>query len=73
MQAGTRADTRNTTTSEGKVLSRGLGARARESKSNVSEGQIQPGRPYIPDMVMVSYSPGHVLHCQTSYAGLPIA
>jgi len=41
MQAGTGADTLNTTT---------------------SEGQMQPGRSYIPDVVMVSYT-----HWGTSY------
>ena len=64
MQAGTGANTLNSTTTEGEALSRGLGARAPVSHGNVSAGQLQPGKSYIPDVTMVSYStmsPGTVL------------
>lgn len=64
MQAGSGANTLNNTTTEGEALSRGLGARAPTSHGNVTAGQLQPGKSYIPDVVMVSYStmsPGTVL------------
>lgn len=64
MQAGTAANTLNTTTTEGEALSRGLGARAPASHSNVQGGQLEPGKSYLPDVTMVSYStmsPGTVL------------
>jgi hypothetical protein len=64
MQAGTGANTLNTTTGEGEALSRGLGARAPASKESVATPQLQPGKSYVPDVVMVSYStmsPGTVL------------
>jgi hypothetical protein len=64
MQAGTATSTLNTTSNEGEALSRGLGARAPASHDNVAPGQLQPGKSYVPDVVMVSYStmsPGTVL------------
>ena len=64
MQAGTASNTLNTTTNEGEALSRGLGARAPASHNNVASTQLQPGKSYLPDVVMVSYStmsPGTVL------------
>lgn len=64
MQAGSGANTLNTATNEGEALSRGLGARAPASKTNVSEGEMQPGKSYLPDVKMVSYSmssPGTIL------------
>jgi len=64
MQAGTASNTLNATTNEGEALSRGLGARAPASHSNVAPGQLQPGKSYLPDIVMVSYStmsPGTLL------------
>lgn len=64
MQAGTASNTLNTTTNEGEALSRGLGARAPASHNNVASTQLQPGKSYLPDVIMVSYStmsPGTVL------------
>ena len=64
MQAGTATNTLNSTSNEGEALSRGLGARAPASHGNVAAGQLQPGKSYLPDVVMVSYStmsPGTVL------------
>lgn len=64
MQAGTGANTLNTTTGEGEALSRGLGARAPASNTNVNPSQMQPGKSYLPDVVIISYSsssPGTVL------------
>jgi hypothetical protein len=64
MQAGSGANTLNNTTNEGEALSRGLGARAPASKTNVGEGQMLPGKSYLPDVVMVSFSasnPGTIL------------
>lgn len=64
MQAGGAANTLNTTTNEGEALSRGLGARAPVSHDNVASTRLQPGKSYVPDVVMVSYStlsPGTVL------------
>lgn len=64
MQAGTGANTLNTTTNEGEALSRGLGPRAPTSKTNVAEGQMQPGKSYLPDVFLASYSasaPGTIL------------
>jgi hypothetical protein len=68
MQAGTGANTLNTTTNEGEALSRGLGARAPASKTNVGESQMLPGKSYLPDVVMLSYSaasPGTILESKT--------
>ena len=64
MQAGTGANTLNSTTNEGEALSRGLGARAPASKTVVSENGMLPGKSYLPDVVMMSYSassPGTIL------------
>jgi hypothetical protein len=64
MQAGTASNTLNSTTNEGEALSRGLGARAPASHDGVASTQLQPGRSYVPDVVMVSYStmsPGTIL------------
>ena len=64
MQAGTATNTLNGTSNEGEALSRGLGARAPASHGNLAAGQLQPGKSYLPDVVMVSYStmsPGTVL------------
>jgi hypothetical protein len=68
MQAGSGANTLNTTTNEGEALSRGLGARAPASKTSVGENQMLPGKSYLPDVVMVSYSPsspGTILESKT--------
>ena len=56
MQAGTASNTLNSTSTEGEALSRGLGARAPASHGNVATGQLQPGKSYLPDVAMVSYS-----------------
>lgn len=64
MQAGTGSNTLNATTNEGEALSRGLGARAPTSKTSASEGEMQPGKSYLPDVVLMSYStasPGTIL------------
>jgi hypothetical protein len=64
MQAGTATNTLNSTSNEGEALSRGLGARAPASHDSVASTQLQPGRSYVPDVVMVSYStmsPGTIL------------
>ena len=64
MQAGTASNTLNSTSNEGGALSRGLGARVPASHGNVATGQLQPGKSYLPDVAMVSYStmsPGTVL------------
>lgn len=68
MQAGTGANTLNNTSNEGEALSRGLGARAPASKTNVGEAQMVPGKSYLPDVVMLSYSassPGTILESKT--------
>jgi len=68
MQAGSGDNTLNTRTNEGEALSRGLGARAPESKANVGEAQMVPGKSYLPDVVMKSYSaasPGTILESKT--------
>lgn len=68
MQAGTGANTLNATTNEGEALSRGLGARAPASKTNVGESQMLPGKSYLTDVVMLSYSaasPGTILESKT--------
>ena len=68
MQAGSGANTLNNATNEGEALSRGLGARAPASKTNVGEAQMVPGKSYLPDVVMISFSasnPGTVLESKT--------
>jgi hypothetical protein len=68
MQAGTGANTLNNTSNEGEALSRGLGARAPASKTNVGEAQMLPGKSYLPDVVLLSYSastPGTILVSKT--------
>lgn len=56
--AGTANATLNQRTTEGEALSRGLGARAPAAKANVSESALEPGKSYLPDIVLVSYSMG---------------
>jgi hypothetical protein len=68
MQAGTGANTLNNTSNEGEALSRGLGARAPASKTNVGEAQMLPGKSYLPDVVLLSYSastPGTILESKS--------
>jgi hypothetical protein len=57
MQAGTGSNTLNATTNEGEALSRGLGARAPAAHDSAASPQLQPGKSYVPDVVIVSYSP----------------
>ncbi len=64
MQAGTASNTLNSTSNEGEALSRGLGARAPTPKTDGNAGQLQPGKSYLPDIVMISFSvsnPGTIL------------
>ena len=66
--AGTTNATLNQRTTEGEALSRGLGARAPASKTNVAEAALEPGKSYLPDVVLVSYSmgaPGTVLESKS--------
>ncbi|HVP55394.1 MAG TPA: hypothetical protein VMU45_10400 [Candidatus Eisenbacteria bacterium] len=56
MQAGSGANTLNTTTGEGEALSRGLGARAPAERGNVNTTEMLPGRSYLPEVVIASYS-----------------
>jgi hypothetical protein len=58
VSAGTTNATLNQKTTEGEALSRGLGARAPSSNTNVSEAALEPGKSYLPDVVLVSYSMG---------------
>lgn len=69
LQAGSGAETLNSKTTEGEALSRGLGARAPAARANVNEFDLQPGKSYVPDLVLVSYSmgtPGTVLESKNS-------
>ena len=66
--AGTTNATLNQKTTEGEALSRGLGARAPASKTNVAESALEPGKSYLPDVVLVSYSmgsPGTILESKS--------
>ncbi len=66
--AGTANATLNDRTTEGEPLSRGLGARAPASKTNVAEPELEPGKSYLPDVVLVSYSmgsPGTILEAKS--------
>lgn len=56
--AGSTNATLNQKTTEGEALSRGLGARAPASKTNVEETALEPGKSYLPDVTLVSYSMG---------------
>jgi hypothetical protein len=66
--AGTTNATLNQRSTEGEALSRGLGARAPASKTNIAEPELQPGKSYLPDVVLVSYSmgsPGTILESKS--------
>lgn len=66
--AGTGNATLNQKTGEGEALSRGLGARAPASKTNIDEAALEPGKSYLPDVVLVSYSmgtPGTILESKS--------
>lgn len=58
LHAGNASAELNQKSTEGEPLSRGLGARAPASKTNVSETALEPGKSYLPDVVLVSYSMG---------------
>jgi hypothetical protein len=66
--SGTGNATLNQKTGEGEALSRGLGARAPASKTNIDEAALEPGKSYLPDVVLVSYSmgaPGTILESKS--------
>lgn len=66
--AGTTNATLNQRSTEGEPLSRGLGARAPASKTNLAEPDLQPGKSYLPDVVLASYSmgsPGTILESKS--------
>jgi hypothetical protein len=66
--AGTGNATLNQRSTEGEALSRGLGARAPASKTNVNDTALEPGKSYLTDVVLVSYSmgtPGTVLESKS--------
>jgi len=69
LHAGSASGDLNQSTTEGEPLSRGLGARAPAARANVSENDLQPGKSYLPDVVLVSYSmanPGTLLESKNS-------
>lgn len=59
MSAGTTNATLNQKTTEGEPLSRGLGARAPSSNTNVKETALEPGKSFLPEVVLASYSMGN--------------
>jgi hypothetical protein len=66
--AGTTNATLNQRTTEGEALSRGLGARAPASTTNIAESALEPGKSYLSDVVLVSYSmgtPGTILESKS--------
>ncbi len=68
VSAGTANATLNQKTTEGEALSRGLGARAPASTTNVNEAALEPGKSYLPDVVLASYSmgaPGTILESKS--------
>ncbi len=68
VSAGTTNATLNQKTTEGEPLSRGLGARAPSSNTNVNETALEPGKSFLPDVVLVSYSmgaPGTILESKS--------
>jgi hypothetical protein len=68
VSAGNANATLNQKTTEGEALSRGLGARAPASSTNVSETALEPGKSYLPDVVLASYSmgaPGTILESKS--------
>jgi hypothetical protein len=58
VSAGNANASLNQKTTEGEALSRGLGARAPSSATNVSETALEPGKSFLPDVVLASYSMG---------------
>lgn len=66
--AGTTNATLNQRTTEGEALSRGLGARAPAARANVAETAMDPGKSYLPNIVLASYSmgtPGTILESRS--------
>jgi hypothetical protein len=69
LHAGTASAEMNQKTTEGEALSRGLGARAPAARTNVNANDLQPGKSYLPDVILASYSmgnPGTVLESKNS-------
>jgi hypothetical protein len=68
LHAGNGAAELNNKTTEGEPLSRGLGARAPAARANVGENDLQPGKSYLPNIVLASYSmdnPGTILESKS--------
>lgn len=68
VSAGTTNATLNQKTTEGEPLSRGLGARAPAARANVNDAVMEPGKSYLPNVALVSYSmgtPGTVLESKS--------
>lgn len=68
LHAGNGSAELNNKTTEGEALSRGLGARAPAAHANVSENDLQPGKSYLPNVVLASYSmdnPGTILESKS--------
>ena len=68
VSAGTTNATLNQKTTEGEPLSRGLGVRAPTANGNLSEGALEPGKSYLPDIILVTYSmgtPGTILESKS--------
>ncbi|HVO63518.1 MAG TPA: hypothetical protein VMT53_21520 [Terriglobales bacterium] len=58
LQAGNASAELNQKSTEGEALSRGLGARAPAARANVNETAMEPGKSYLPNVALVSYSMG---------------
>jgi hypothetical protein len=68
LHAGNGSAELNNKTTEGEALSRGLGARAPAAHANVDPNDLQPGKSYLPNIVLASYSmdnPGTVLESKS--------
>lgn len=68
LHAGNGSAELNNKTTEGEALSRGLGARAPAARANVAENDLQPGKSYLPGVVLASYSmdnPGTILESKS--------
>jgi len=68
LHAGNGAAELNNKTTEGEALSRGLGARAPAEHANVDPNNLQPGKSYLPNVVLASYSmdnPGTILESKS--------
>jgi hypothetical protein len=68
LHAGNGSAELNNKTTEGEALSRGLGARAPAEHANVDPNNLQPGKSYLPGVVLASYSmdnPGTILESKS--------